>query len=116
VAALSQHGDPIAKVTILPAGQALGVTEQLPVDERHLYSEGYLKDSLAIRLGGRAAELLGEHRDSLDRLTALLLERETVNGADVDEILARVPGPRLWEGPALRRLRSVPATSGFTGS
>src|SRR6266540_2613264 len=58
VAALSTHGDPIAKVTILPAGQALGVTEQLPVDERHLYSEGYLKDSLAIRLGGRAAELL----------------------------------------------------------
>ncbi len=34
------------------------MTEQLPVDERHLYSEGYLNDSLAIRLGGRAAELL----------------------------------------------------------
>jgi cell division protease FtsH len=34
------------------------VTEQLPVDERHLYSESYLKDSLAVRLGGRAAELL----------------------------------------------------------
>ena len=37
VAALSAHADPVAKVTILPAGQALGVTEQLPVDERHLY-------------------------------------------------------------------------------
>jgi cell division protease FtsH len=36
----------------------LGVTEQLPSDERHLYSESYLKDSLAVRLGGRAAELL----------------------------------------------------------
>jgi cell division protease FtsH len=48
----------VAKVTILPAGQALGVTQQLPVDERHLYGERYLKDSLAIRLGGRAAELL----------------------------------------------------------
>jgi ATP-dependent Zn protease len=47
VAALSEHGDPVAKVTILPAGQALGVTEQLPIDERHLYSEGYLKDSSA---------------------------------------------------------------------
>jgi cell division protease FtsH len=175
VAALSAHGDPIAKVTILPAGQALGVTEQLPVDERHLYSEGYLKDSLTIRLGGRAAELLvfgegstgaandlagatdlatrmirefgmskelgpvgfssgspmylggeevrsrpyaeatqrvidqevsallreaerramdvlSEHRDALDRLTELLLERETVDGTDVDEILGRVPG------------------------
>ena len=58
VAALSPGADPVAKVTILPAGQALGVTQQLPVDERHLYGEGYLKDSLAIRLGGRASELL----------------------------------------------------------
>ena len=58
VATLSEHGDPVAKVTILPAGQALGVTEQLPIDERHLYSEGYLKDSLVIRMGGRAAELV----------------------------------------------------------
>ncbi len=41
-----------------PSGQALGVTEQLPTDERHLYSESYLKDSLAVQLGGRAAELL----------------------------------------------------------
>jgi cell division protease FtsH len=175
VAALSEHADPVAKVTILPAGQALGVTEQLPVDERHLYPEGYLKDSLAVRMGGRAAEhlvfgegstgasndlagatdlatrmvrefgmspalgpvgfssgsplylggeevrsrpyaeatqrvidqevakllraadaraaeLLSAHRDELDRLTELLVERETVDGTDVDEILGRVPG------------------------
>jgi cell division protease FtsH len=175
VAALAEHGDPVAKVTILPAGQALGVTEQLPVDERHLYSEGYLKDSLAIRMGGRAAELLvfgegstgaandlagatdlatkmvrefgmsaklgpvgfasaspmylgetevrsrsyaeatqriideevagllreaderagsllREHRDALEALTELLLERETVDGTDIDELLGRVPG------------------------
>jgi cell division protease FtsH len=181
VAALSEHADPVAKVTILPAGQALGVTEQLPVDERHLYSEGYLKDSLAVRMGGRAAELLafgegstgasndlagatdlatrmvrefgmssvlgpvgfasgspmylgteevrsrpyaeatqrvideevskllreaeararellGAHRDALDRLTELLLDRETVDGTDVDEILGRVPGRRAPVG------------------
>ena len=36
VAALSEHADPVAKITILPAGQTLGVTEQLPLDERHL--------------------------------------------------------------------------------
>jgi cell division protease FtsH len=177
VAALSENGDPVAKVTILPAGQALGVTEQLPIDERHLHSEGYLKDSLAIRMGGRVAEriVLGEtstgasndlagatalairmvrefgmsatlgpvgfgsgnptylgseeissrpyaeatqrvidqevakllreaekqatttltdHRDELDRLTELLLERETVDGTDVDRILGRGPGSR----------------------
>jgi cell division protease FtsH len=58
VAALSPNADPVERVTILPAGPALGVTEQLPVDERHLYSESYLKDSLAVRLAGRAAELL----------------------------------------------------------
>jgi cell division protease FtsH len=177
VAAVSEHGDPVAKVTILPAGQALGVTEQLPIDERHLYTEGYLQDSLAIRMGGRVAEqlvfgqtstgaandlagatdlatrmvrefgmsptlgpvgfasgspmylggeevrsrpyaeatqrvidqevakllreaegrataMLGEHRDALDRLTELLLERETVDGTDVDGVLGRIPGQR----------------------
>jgi cell division protease FtsH len=175
VAAISEHGDPVAKVTILPAGQALGVTEQLPIDERHLYTEGYLNDSLAIRMGGRVAEqlvfgesstgaandlagatelatrmvrefgmsqalgpvgfatgspmylgteevrsrpyaeatqrvvdqevasllrqaedrataMLGSHREALERLTELLLERETVDGTDVDEVLGRIPG------------------------
>ena len=175
VAAISEHGDPVAKVTILPAGQALGVTEQLPIDERHLYTQGYLKDSLAIRMGGRVAEqlvfgepstgasndlagatdlatrmvrefgmspalgpvgfasgspmylgteevrsrpyaeatqrvvdeevgkllreaeqrattMLTEHRDALERLTELLLERETVDGTDVDGVLGRIPG------------------------
>jgi cell division protease FtsH len=58
VAAFSPKADPVAKVTILPAGQALGVTEQLPLVERHLYGEDYLHDSLAVRLGGRAAELV----------------------------------------------------------
>jgi cell division protease FtsH len=58
VAALSEHADPVEKVTILPAGQALGVTEQLPLVERHLYGEDYLTDSLRVRLGGRAAELV----------------------------------------------------------
>jgi cell division protease FtsH len=58
VAALLPHTDPVAKVTILPAGQALGATEQLPLVERHLYGEDYLTETLAVRLGGRAAELV----------------------------------------------------------
>jgi cell division protease FtsH len=58
VAAYSDHADPISKVTILPAGQALGVTEQLPVVERHLYGEDYLYDMLAVTMGGRASELV----------------------------------------------------------
>ena len=58
VAAYSDKADPIAKVTILPAGQSLGVTEQLPLVERHLYGEDYLKDTLAVFLGGRASEIV----------------------------------------------------------
>jgi cell division protease FtsH len=58
VLALSDHADPVAKITILPAGQALGVTQQLPLIERHLYGEDYLTETLAGRLGGRAAELV----------------------------------------------------------
>jgi cell division protease FtsH len=58
VAMLSKHADPVEKVTILPRGTALGVTEQLPESERHLYPQSYLTDSLAVRLGGRAAEII----------------------------------------------------------
>ncbi len=58
LAALQPEADPVAKVTILPSGMALGVTEQLPEAERHLYSEAHMRASLAVRLGGRAAELV----------------------------------------------------------
>ncbi|WP_207930522.1 ATP-dependent zinc metalloprotease FtsH, partial [Streptomyces hainanensis] len=57
-AAVCEHADPVSKVTILPAGPSLGVTEQLPESERHLYSESYLTDLLTVRLAGRAAELV----------------------------------------------------------
>jgi len=58
VAVYADHADPVSKVTILPAGQALGVTQQLPLVERHLYGEDYLHDMLAVDLGGRAGELV----------------------------------------------------------
>jgi cell division protease FtsH len=172
VAALSENADPVAKVTILPRGRALGVTEQLPEDERRIYPESYLLDSLTIRLGGRAAErlvlgemssgasndlagatqlatrmvrefgmsprlgpvgfsedgpqylgaqqlttrqyaeetqrvideevtrllkeaddragaLLESHRDALEEVVALLLERETIDGEDVERVLSK---------------------------
>ena len=173
VAALSEQADPVAKVTILSRGAALGVTEQLPAFERHLYPLSHLTASLAVRLGGRAAEimvlgepstgsasdlvgatelathmvrewgfsaevgpisygpegpsrdnpfagrpyaeetqrsidqevarllreaedtatrLLGGNRDTLDRVIGLLLERETIDGADLAAIVAAAPG------------------------
>src|SRR6266480_1364831 len=52
------HADPVHKVTILPTGMALGVTQQLPMEERHIYPREYIEDSLAVRMGGRVAELL----------------------------------------------------------
>ncbi|TMK80702.1 MAG: ATP-dependent zinc metalloprotease FtsH, partial [Actinobacteria bacterium] len=185
VAVYSEHADPVARVTVLPAGQALGVTEQLPAEERHLYPESYLLDSLAVRMGGRAAErlvlgevssgasndlanatqlairmvrefgmsdrlgpvgfgsggpmylgqqelrsrdyseatqaivdeevsrllkeaderaakILKEHRGVLDKVTDLLIERETIDGADVYELAGR-PRPEGTDttiGPA----------------
>jgi cell division protease FtsH len=50
--------DPIHKVTIIPRGMALGLTQQLPVDEKHNLSRAYLEDQIAILLGGRIAEEL----------------------------------------------------------
>jgi cell division protease FtsH len=52
------HADPIHKVTIIPRGMALGLTQQLPMDEKHNYSREYLEDQIAILLGGRIAEEL----------------------------------------------------------
>ncbi len=53
---LLPHADPIHKVTIIPRGMALGLTQQLPADEKHNYSLDYLNDQIAILLGGRIAE------------------------------------------------------------
>jgi len=50
--------DPIHKVTIIPRGRALGLTQQLPIDEKHTYPKRYLLDGLAVLMGGRAAEEL----------------------------------------------------------
>jgi len=56
VAALEDHADPLHKVTIIPRGQALGLTMQLPVDDKHTYTREYLKAQLSILMGGRIAE------------------------------------------------------------
>jgi cell division protease FtsH len=56
VAALLPHSDPLHKVTIIPRGMALGVTMQLPIDDRHNYYKNYLETSIAILMGGRIAE------------------------------------------------------------
>ncbi len=198
VALLSEHADPVAKVTILPRGASLGVTEQLPVDERHLYPESYLTDALAVRLGGRAAELVvfGEastgasndlaaatelatrmvrewglspelgpisygsesssrdnpfagrayaeqtqrtidqevarllrqaettavhlvldHREMLDRVVSLLLDRETIDGSDLAALIGRTEPPAQRREPApLWARRTVAMTAPTLGA
>ncbi len=61
VARLIPGTDPIHKVTIIPRGRALGLTQQLPIDEKHTYPREYLEKNIAILLGGRAAEEIVLH-------------------------------------------------------
>jgi cell division protease FtsH len=56
VAMTVPHADPLHKVTIIPRGMALGVTMQLPIDDRHNYSKDFLESRLAVAMGGRVAE------------------------------------------------------------
>jgi cell division protease FtsH len=58
VAKLLPGADPIHKVTIIPRGMALGLTQQLPIDEKHTYNKDYLLNNLVILFGGRVAEEL----------------------------------------------------------
>lgn len=69
VAALIPEADPIHKVTIIPRGLALGVTQQLPLDDRYTYSKDYLEAQLSVLLAGRVAE-------------TLLLEKTTTGAAN----------------------------------
>jgi len=58
VARMTPGTDPIHKVTIIPRGRAMGLTQQLPIDERHTYPKDYLVNNITILMGGRAAEEL----------------------------------------------------------
>ncbi len=69
--------DPVHKISIIPRGQALGVTQQLPLDDRHIYTEDYLLKKITVLLGGRVSEeivfqkLTTGARDDLKRATTL---------------------------------------------
>ncbi|HUT84628.1 MAG TPA: ATP-dependent zinc metalloprotease FtsH [Thermodesulfobacteriota bacterium] len=58
VARLMPHADPVHKVTIIPRGMSLGLTQQLPLDDKYTYTKDYLLTSITILLGGRSAEEL----------------------------------------------------------
>ncbi|MBZ5703090.1 MAG: ATP-dependent zinc metalloprotease FtsH [Acidobacteriia bacterium] len=58
VAEMTPGADPVHKVTIIPRGMALGLTMQLPIDDKHTYTKDYLEGMLAVLMGGRSAEEL----------------------------------------------------------
>jgi cell division protease FtsH len=82
-ALLTDHVDPVTKVTIVPRGQALGVTQYTPLDDRYNYSQDYLEGQLVTALGGRAAEQVAIGRittgaeNDLQRVTAIARQMVT---------------------------------------
>jgi cell division protease FtsH len=91
---LDEEADPIYKVTVLPTGMALGVTQQLPIDERHIYMLSYLEAKIRVMLGGRAAEMVvlgqpttgGQH----DLVQATKLARAIVREFGMSEALGPI--------------------------
>ena len=95
-AALLPTADPLHKVTIIPMGMALGVTMQLPEEERHTYGQDYIEDRLLVMMGGRVAEDLvfgvisTGANDDLVRATELA--RKMVREWGMSEVV----GPMAW--------------------
>lgn len=101
VAYLLPNADPIHKVTIVPHGSSLGVTQLMPEDDRHNYTESFLIDTLAVQLGGRAAEQLifGEGtsgaENDLKEMTKLARHMVVYWG------MSNVLGPQSFETPSM---------------
>ena len=77
VAELLDNTDPVHKVTIIPRGQALGLTQQLPTEDRHMVDRNYLQSNITVLMGGRAAEEIALQRttsgagNDIERATAM---------------------------------------------
>jgi cell division protease FtsH len=88
--------DPVHKVTILPTGMALGVTQQLPIEERHTYWREYIEDAICVMMGGRCAEqtILGSISTggSNDLQRATEMARKMVREFGMSERI----GPMAW--------------------
>ena len=88
--------DPVHKVTILPTGMALGVTQQLPIEERHTYWREYIEDAVCVMMGGRCAEnlILGSLSTgaSNDLQRATEMARKMVREFGMSERI----GPMAW--------------------
>lgn len=102
-----EHSDPLRKVSIIPRGQALGVTEQMSQEDRHNFTQQYLEEKLAIMLGGRVAEQIIYSDISTgaadDLKQATLLARKMVANWGMSETLGPVSFPQSEHHPFLGR-------------
>ena len=97
-AALLPNADPVHKVTILPRGMALGVTQQLPEEERHSYSREYLEESIVVAMGGRVAEDLVFNHRSTGASNDLQVSTERARRMVTEFGMSERVGPRAWGG------------------
>ncbi|HUB69868.1 MAG TPA: ATP-dependent zinc metalloprotease FtsH [Acidimicrobiales bacterium] len=88
--------DPVHKVTILPTGMALGVTQQLPIEERHTYWREYIEDSLCVMMGGRCAEQLMFNTLSTGGSNDLQRATETARKMVREFGMSERVGPMAW--------------------
>ncbi|MBR13223.1 MAG: cell division protein FtsH [Acidimicrobiaceae bacterium] len=95
-AALLPTADPLHKVTIIPSGMALGVTMQLPAEDRHTYRQDYLEDRLVIMLGGRMAEDLVFEVTSTGAGNDLMQATETARRMVREWGMSERIGPMAW--------------------
>jgi cell division protease FtsH len=95
-AALLPQADPVHKVTILPRGMALGVTQQLPEEEQHAYSQEYLESSIVVAMGGRVAEDLVFGHRSTGAANDLQVSTERARRMVTEFGMSEEIGPRAW--------------------
>ncbi|MFZ4519002.1 MAG: ATP-dependent zinc metalloprotease FtsH [Microthrixaceae bacterium] len=95
-AALLPNADPVHKVTILPRGMALGVTQQLPEEEKHAYGQDYLEESIVVAMGGRVAEDLVFGHRSTGAANDLQVSTERARKMVTEFGMSDEIGPRAW--------------------
>lgn len=107
VAKALPHTDPIHKITIIPRGQALGITQQLPTDDRYHYNRSYLLNRMSVMLGGRVAEAVVFKETSTgaqnDLKQVMDLAEKMVCQWGMSERLGPLSYPRGEEHPFLGR-------------
>jgi cell division protease FtsH len=95
-AAVLPNADPLHKVTILPMGMALGVTQQLPAEDRHSYDQDYLEDSIVVAMGGRTAERIVFQVVSTGANNDLVVSTERARKMVREWGMSERVGPMAW--------------------